>query len=148
MGYREDKRMYSLMERTMLLAVLGMAAYRDWREKNIYLYMPIMAGIVGLILHLIYREHTLMELLLGAGLGGIMILIALVSRESIGIGDGVMLMVSGIFLGIWKNLELLLTALVLVGVAALFLIVVKKKRRDYRVPFLPFLLVAYLFQLA
>lgn len=140
--------MSSLIGQTVLLAVFGMAAYRDWKEKQIYLYMPIMAGIVGLILHLLYQERTLLEIFLGAGLGVIMIIIALVSRESIGIGDGVMLMVSGIFLGPWKNLELLISALMLVGVTALFLIVVKKKERNYRVPFLPFLLVAYLFQLA
>lgn len=132
---------------TVLLAVLGMAAYRDWKELHIYLYIPITAGIAGLILHLLYQEHTLLEILLGAGMGGIMVLIALVSRENIGIGDGVMLMVSGVFLGARKNLELLFCALMLVGAAALFLIVVKKKRRDYRMPFLPFLLVAYLFQL-
>ena len=131
----------------VLLGVLAITAYRDYKEKSIYLYLPIVAGVIGVLLHIFFWEHDLPDMLLGAAIGGCVLLIAWVSKESIGAGDGIMLMVSGIYLGFWENLELFFTALLLVGVLALFLMVVKKKRRDYRVPFLPFLLVAYLFQL-
>lgn len=139
--------MGNLIGKTLLLGVLAITAYRDWKEQCIYLYVPMLAGIAGLILHLLYQEHAITDVLWGTGIGVIAILVAVISGESIGIGDGVMLMVSGIFLGFWGNLALLLTALLLVGATALFLVVIKRKGRDYRVPFLPFLLVAYLFQL-
>lgn len=132
---------------SVLLGVLAITAYRDYREKNIYLYLPIAAGVAGVLLHIFFWERDLSDMLLGAGIGGCVLLIAWISKESIGAGDGIMLMVSGIYLGFWGNLELFFSALLLVGVTALFLMVIKKKRRDYRVPFLPFLLVAYLFQL-
>ena len=131
----------------MLLGALAITAYRDCKEKSIYLYLPIVAGVMGVILHIFFLERGVADMLWGVGIGGCVILLAWISKESIGVGDGIMLMVSGIYLGFWENLELLFTALLLVGVTALFLMVVKKKRRDYRVPFLPFLLVAYLFQL-
>ena len=131
----------------VLLGVLAITAYRDYKEKSIYLYLPIAAGVIGVLLHIFFWERDLPDMLLGAGIGGCVLLLAWVSKESIGAGDGIMLMVSGIYLGFWENLELFFSALLLVGVLALFLMVVKKKRRDYRVPFLPFLLVAYLFQL-
>lgn len=139
--------MNSWLGSTVLLGTLAITAYRDCKEKSIYLYLPIVAGVMGVILHTFFLERGVADMLWGAGIGGCVILLAWISKESIGVGDGIMLMVSGIYLGFWENLELLFTALLLVGVTALFLMVVKKKRRDYRVPFLPFLLVAYLFQL-
>lgn len=139
--------MGSLIGKTVLLGVLGVTAYRDWKEQNVYLYMPVLAGIAGVLLHLFYQENTITDMLLGVSIGGIVVLIAWISKESVGMGDGMMLMVSGVFLGAWGNLQLILTALLLVGGTALFFVVIKRKGRDYRVPFLPFLLLAYLFQL-
>lgn len=136
-----------LIGNTALLGVLAVTAYQDWREQKISIYLPCAAGIVGLLLYLFYREHTLTDLLMGMGIGVVMLLIAWVGRECIGAGDGVMLVASGTFLGFWGNLKLLFAALLLAAVAALFLLVIKRKGRNYRMPFLPFLLVAYLFQL-
>lgn len=136
-----------LLKATILLGLFAVTAYRDWKEKSIYLYIPIIAAIVSVILHLVYRDNSLVDMLSGAGIGAVMIFIAWVSKESIGIGDGVMLMVSGLFLGFRANMELFLTALLLAGVSALMLMVVMRKERSYRMPFIPFLLVAYVFQL-
>lgn len=136
-----------LLKGTIVLGLFAVTAYRDWKEKSIYLYIPIIAAIVSIILHLVYRDNSLVDMLSGAGIGAVMILIAWVSKESVGIGDGVMLMVSGLFLGFRANMELFITALLLAGVAALMLMVGMRKERSYRMPFIPFLLVAYVFQL-
>jgi leader peptidase (prepilin peptidase)/N-methyltransferase len=63
----------------------------------------------------------------------------------VGLADGMILIVSGIFLGFEKNLEVFVAGLFLVGITSLFLSVIKKKGRTYRIPFAPFLLVGYLF---
>lgn len=133
--------------KVVLLGVFGLGTYWDWKEKQIYLYFPILASIVGMILHLIFQEHSWKELLCGMTIGVVVLLVSYFSRESIGMGDGMMLIASGTFLGFWANLELFMIALLLSGVTALFLIVVKRKGRKDRLPFIPFLLVAYLFLL-
>ena len=84
----------------------------------------------------------------GAILGGLVLALALISKEAVGIGDGIILIVSGIILGYRALLELILISLMLTGTVALFLIVVKRKGRTYRLPFIPFLLAAYLLYLA
>ena len=129
---------------TVLLGVLAVSAYRDWMEKKIYIYGPLLCGIVGILLHVLFQECTLAEMIGGTAVGAAVLLIAWLGRECVGIGDGIILMVSGIFLGFWRNLMLLLTALIMATVAALFLLVVKRKERKYRLPFIPFLLAAYL----
>ncbi|MCI5873364.1 MAG: type IV prepilin peptidase [Clostridiales bacterium] len=133
--------------KVLLLLALAGTACEDCREKQIALYIPIATAGAGVVLHLLYREMTLENILLGATVGGMLILIAWISRGSVGVGDGIMLTVSGIFLGFWENIVLFMTALGMVSMTALCLIVIKRKERNYRLPFLPFLLAAYLFLL-
>ncbi len=133
--------------RIILLGALAISAYRDWKEKQVYLYVPLLSGIAGIVLHILYQEHSLPDMLGGVAVGAAVLLIAWIGRECVGIGDGIMLMVTGIFLGFWENLALFFTALLLAGGVALFLLAAKRKERSYRLPFLPFLLAAYLVQL-
>ena len=139
--------MQNCVGEVLLLGIFAVTAYRDWKEQMICVYVPLAAGIAGLVFHLMLPTQKLTDLLLGAGIGAVLLLAAWVSREEIGYGEGAMLMASGIFLGFWRNVELFLTALMLIVPAALFGLIVKHRRKDYRMPFLPFLFVAYVFQL-
>ena len=133
-----------MVQKFILLGVLGMSAYQDWRKKKVSMYLVFVAGIVGLLCHLCSRQIDVTDMLLGAAIGAVILLCGFVSGEKIGYGDGAIVIVCGIFLGFDANLELLCIALVLLEVVALFLIVVKRKGRRYQIPFIPFLLVGYL----
>lgn len=127
-----------------LLLILALAAYKDYKEKQISIYLPFFAAIIGIVLHLVYQERSLKDILLGMSIGMMFLVCAWIGKGKIGAGDGMMLMVSGLFLGIWDNVVLVMTALGLTGMVALFLVTVMRKERDYRLPFLPFLFTAYL----
>ena len=58
-----------------------------------------------------------------------------------------MMMASGIVRGYGRNVAVFLPDLMMIVPAALFGLIVKHRRKDYRMPFLPFLFVAYVFQL-
>ena len=131
----------------LFLGIASLMAYADWKEQKISLVMLLSDGAAGILVQLAFREQTAAEVICGAGIGGLVLMLALVSREAVGAGDGMILIVAGIILGFWGVLELLMTALLLTGIAALFLLVVKRKGRAYRLPFVPFLLAAYLLQL-
>lgn len=133
-----------MIQNTILLGTLAVAAYKDYKEQKVYVYGMILAGIVGILLHIFYQAPSLQDMLAGAAVGMTVLLIACVTRESIGLGDGIALSVSGIFLGFWQNLQLFLIALFLAGISALFLLIIKKKGRGYRIPFLPYMVLAYL----
>lgn len=128
----------------VLFGMLLISAYRDWKEKSVYLYLLMGTGIAGLVFHIIFQEHTIIDVLGGIAIGVLVLLFSLLSRGGIGSGDGLTLMVSGIFLGFEKNMELFITAICFSAVMALFLLVVRRKARSYRIPFLPFLLASYL----
>ena len=50
-----------------------------------------------------------------------------------------------LFLGFEKNVEVFVMGLFLAGITSLFLSVIRRKGRTYRIPFAPFLLAGYLF---
>jgi leader peptidase (prepilin peptidase)/N-methyltransferase len=90
-------------------------------------------------------ELSIIEILLGMGIGMMILFFGLWSGGSVGRADGMILVVSGIFLGFEKNVEVFVMGLFLAGITSLFLSVIRRKGRTYRIPFAPFLLAGYLF---
>ena len=62
----------------------------------------------------------------------------------IGKGDGYLLCISGIALGFRQNLAVLCYGVMLAGIAAAVLLLLRKAKRDTKIPFVPFLTAAYL----
>lgn len=147
-GAEGERRGQSYMvQKVVLLGILGIAAWQDWRKKKVSAYLLVGSGFAGLLCYGCFRQITAAEMLLGAAVGVVVLFMGLITGEKIGYGDGAMVFVCGIFLGFAANLELLCIALFLVELAALFLIAVKRKGRRYQIPFIPFLLAGYLFLL-
>ena len=70
------------------------------------------------------------------------------TRQQVGYGDGIVLLVIGIYLGFSASLSILLTALLLIAPVSLFYIVCRKAGRKKQLPFVPFLFAGYLLWLA
>jgi leader peptidase (prepilin peptidase)/N-methyltransferase len=105
------------------------------------------AGVSGIILGMAAQPANWVDRMEGAAIGLVLILLALVSGQVLGVGDGVVFVITGIFMGFWGNVELFLVSLWLAGILALFLLIVKKKGRKYQIPFVPFILGAYVLML-
>ena len=61
--------MQNCVGEVLLLGIFAVTAYRDWKEQMICVYVPLVAGIAGLVLHLMFPTQKLTDLLLGAGIG-------------------------------------------------------------------------------
>lgn len=129
---------------TVLLFILAGAGYEDFQEKKIHLLIPLAGGVAGILLQVIFREWGVADLLLGSVPGAVFLMISLWGKGVVGCGDGMMLLVCGIYLGFWESIALLFLALWLIGITALFFIVIKRKGKHDRLPFVPFLAAAYL----
>ena len=129
---------------TVLLFILAGAGYEDFQEKKIHLLIPLAGGVAGILLQVIFRERGVADLLLGSVPGAVFLMISLWGKGVVGCGDGMMLFVCGIYLGFWESIALLFLALWLIGITALFFIVIKRKGKHDRLPFVPFLAAAYL----
>lgn len=139
--------MLELIGKCCLLTGLFLCAWIDWKQRQVYLAVPGIISIWGLCLHILNQAQPVTELLAGAALGLLLLFAAWITNESIGIGDAVIFMMTGCYLGFWENLCLMVTAFSLAGVAALFLLVLKKKTRKERIPMVPYILVSYVVML-
>ena len=124
----------------MLLAiVLIPASIRDVRTKKINGYICL----AGILAALYIRECVLMVdslTLMTDMLPGIVIyLIAYLSREKIGKGDALTLMFIGTVSGVEKVMLALFVSFSAAAVLSAVLLVLRKVKKDTKLPFLPFL---------
>jgi len=132
------------MHKFLVLGLLGLCSLEDIKRKELTIVYILMFGIGGIILHLFAPVCSIYSVLWGMVIGIALILVSLVTRGSVGMGDGILLMVTGVYLGGYGNLELFMKGLFLAAVWSLGLLVLKKKRGKEEIAFVPFLLVSYL----
>ena len=116
------------MQKVIVLGLLGLCSLEDVRHKRLTIVYILMFGIGGLILHLFAPVCSIYSILCGMLLGIAMILVSFITRGNVGIGDGMLLLVTGVYLGGYGNLQLLMTGLLLAALWALGLLMLKKKK--------------------
>lgn len=84
------------------------------------------------------------DLIFGVAIGVILLVISKVSDGAVGMGDGLLFMVTGMYFGFWKNLILLLGSLALCSIWGIGNLVVRRtgwqEGKRTEVSFLPFVL--------
>ena len=135
------------MQKVLVLGLLGLCSIEDMKYRRLTIIYILLFGIIGVILHLFAPVCSIDSILWGLLLGLVLILISIVTRQSLGMGDGILLAVTGVYLGGSSNLELFLCGLFLSALCSLGLLVLKKKKKTDEIAFVPFLLLSYVFML-
>lgn len=136
--------MQQMWSRAVVMGMLALCSAEDIRRKRIRLNPLLAFGILGIFLHMLWRMQSIEDLLMGMTVGVALLFVSVLTGGKIGVGDAVLLMVTGIYLGLRQNLELFLYGLFLCSLWALGLLILRKKNRKDSVPFVPFLLAAYM----
>lgn len=136
--------MQQMWEQLAVMGMLAICTAQDIKKKQICLNLVLGFGILGIIFHMLWRMQSIENLLLGMSLGAVLLLVSMATGGKIGAGDGVLLIVTGIYLGLEQNLKLFFCGLLLCGIWALGLLVLRKRSRKDCIPFVPFLLAAYM----
>ena len=130
-----------MLKKSIIFMMLLLFSIEDVRKKRIDI-LPLLAfSVIGAIYQTVTRALTIPDIC-GGMLG-----IAKMTGESLGYGDGLLFLVTGIYLGGWDNCSLLMTSLVLAFVFAIIQILVRKKSAKSEIPFVPFVLSAYVLYL-
>jgi len=103
------------MQNVVLLLLLIICAVEDFRRKEVTVTYILLFGTVGVVLHLFYPNCSVYSMLWGLLLGIGIMAVSLLSRGSIGMGDGILLTVTGVYLGGYENLELFLLGVIFCG---------------------------------
>lgn len=133
------------MKEIVLGILLGVQGCIDLKYKEIPLWLSLLGAGVG-VGFCIEEERTLVSIFLACIPGIVALLFSKLSKEVMGYGDGILLVVMGIYLPLEKLLSIGMLAFGIAGIVALALLVVFQKKGNYKIPFVPFLTLAYVLE--
>lgn len=131
-----------MIRQLLLLLFLGVNAIYDILFRNIVLGTIPVFLIIGIVLCIFGEEKNVMVFLAFLP-GALLLLTGRFTKEAIGYGDGLVVLVLGIYLGIWETCEVVLGALGISGLYSTVLLAGKKKGLHQEFPWIPCLLIAY-----
>ena len=120
-------------------AVLIPSAVRDIRTKRINGYIIIIGILTALSIREILLGQSSLRLLIDMLPGAFMLAVAFFSRERIGKGDALMLIFVGALAGAETVLFAMFVSMMIAAVLSTVLLVLRKVKRDTKIPFIPFL---------
>ena len=125
-----------------LFVFLGICAVYDGVEREVPLVVVWMGIITAVVLHIqgLGGEWTWQDVALSVIPGVTFWILSFISAEKVGYGDGWMLVMIGLFIGLWKCFLILMIGLVSSSLVVLILLAVRRVSREYQLPFAPFLL--------
>lgn len=126
----------------LLLIFLTISTLMDIKNKSVNLYLCIFFLILGVG----YNTFLHLEGVIGIGdiivatiPGFILLLLSLVTRQGIGFGDGVVVIIMGMLIGFERTVTSLMVGLIVATIFSGVLIMIKKVEKNHQIPFIPFL---------
>lgn len=134
--------MFKMWVEIFLFLLLAICAVCDGLEKKIPLAVVWIGIAAAIVLQIqgMSGEWSWLSVSLSVLPGIIFWMLSLITGEKVGYGDGWMLVMIGLFMGLWRCFLILLTGLVSESLVVLFLLAFRKISRDRQIPFAPFLL--------
>lgn len=127
-----------------VLFLLSVCTRQDLKDACVFLPIPVGWTAAAVVWTWVFQDFSVLLMLSGILIGLGMVIMSGPSRGEIGSGDGWVLCACGACLGLWRTLILLMTALLFSMVLSAVLLLTKKKKRYDAIPFIPFLLAAFL----
>lgn len=151
-SYSPDVELITYSRKVVVLLVLFAAMIIDSRTRlipNVLILITLGMGVIILLLEFIFlRDSFLNSLIMSiSGLVCCVVLFYVLSRltkEGIGMGDVKLISAMGFLLGLFSTLIALLFSLILCTLASIILLFGKKKNKNDRIPFGPFMFFGYI----
>ena len=126
----------------LLFIFLGICAVYDGVEREIPLVVVWLGIITAVVLHIqgLGGNGTWQAAALSVIPGAVFWILSFITGEKVGYGDGWLLIMIGLFMGLWQCFAILMIGLISSSFVVLILLAVRRVSRDYQLPFAPFLL--------
>lgn len=125
------------------LLFFGIGTWFDIRDRELPLTFLMLFGVIGIVCNVLWKYQSLKSVVMGSIIGGTFLMVGWVSNEEIGYGDGIGLVILGIFEGFRGMIPVLIGAFLFSGIYGLWKLVGLKRSGSDTMPFFPFLLLAF-----
>lgn len=137
---------FIFLSNIILASILIPISIIDIKRKIIPNKLVILGMGMGTIMMFLNDNISIISALLGFVMcGGIIGVISIITKGSIGMGDAKLFACIGIFLGLQTTLGIMLIATVLSGLVGLILLTFKKVNGKTMIPFAPYIFLATIF---
>ncbi len=130
----------------IVFAYLFFMMVYDIRKREIHLPFSAAVALI-LLVRQIYLvclgEAAASHAFWGIMVGVFLVVLSVLTRGGIGIGDGILFMICGLLFGFYENSILLFLSLVFTAAVSGVLIITKHVGRKYTLPFAPFVFVGF-----
>lgn len=117
----------------------------DWKDRKIPIDILIITDVLGVILLFFNPNVEFVQSMIGFfGVGGFVLLISIITRKAIGMGDAIVIGTIGLILGYKMALTVLVYSLVLIGIIGLTLMTFGKVSRKTQLPMVPFMFAVFM----
>ena len=126
------------------LVFLGIGTYFDMKNKELPTAYLFLFGVVTIAGILLFSFENIGRSLIGAGVGGTFLFVGWMTKEAIGYGDGIGLVILGLLEGWPGIIPIVVGAFLLSGVYGIWRLLGCGDSRFEEIPFYPFLLIAFI----
>lgn len=131
------------LSRMIGLLFLLWLSWEDFKIRSVSERIVLLGGCLAMLYQWIVKDQKLESVLGGMLIGGIALFISFITRETMGYGDSMVILMLGIFLGMEELLEVLFWTFGAALVVAIFLLVKQRFGRKTAFPFIPVLTFGY-----
>jgi len=128
---------------SMLIVFLAVNAWTDIRSRRVLVWTAWLCGAIGIV-YAIYRGEISPAAAEALIPGAVFLTIGKITNEAVGYGDGIVILVMGIYLGLWATVSSIMMALLFASFWAMILSVFYKRKKQDSFAFIPFLLLGYI----
>ena len=132
------------MVKIIVIAMLAIESISDIRTQTVSLIRLIAFSLLGITINYCKDYQSIWSVIGGLVVGVVLLGYSLLSKGAMGVGDGVVFLCLGIFLGLSGNLRLLFFSLTVAAIAGGVYAIVTKKGIKAKIPFIPCILVAFI----
>ncbi|MBU3839790.1 MAG: A24 family peptidase [Candidatus Ruminococcus intestinipullorum] len=116
----------------------------DIQKRWLPLWLIGIGGGLAVLFSILEGNLFTVWVILGMVFGICFLGVSRITREALGYGDSLMILILGIYLGIWKVMPLLAIAYTLAAIFGGILLLKKGFHKKESMPFIPFLAISYL----
>lgn len=120
-----------------IMIFLCICTFTDIKKRNVCGWLCILNIVAAIMLHTIFRDISGKSLIEGAIIGGIFLIISVVTREKIGYGDSLVFLAIGLIMGGEKCFVIILWSFLLCSIFSLVAIILRKQHLKVPLPLCP-----------
>lgn len=115
----------------------------DIKSRQLNIITLIIFAFLGLIINFFIMDNKVGEICLSLLPGIVMILLSFISNQSVGYGDGVVVGIIGLYVGLARVVVTGIFALIIAMFFSMVLVTVGNVGHRQTIPFVPFILISY-----